>query len=153
MLDDLSRLRIREAFHRLARSVWTDEVEGDDLTVERAAEPVELPGMDHATPVQEDDVLAERFDLVDAVRTEEDGELPLYCDLSDLLEQLERADGVDGARGLVEDQHGRFVQQRASELKARPHSRRECEPHPVVEVAETYCVEHVVDPRLECIPA
>ena len=103
--------------------------------------------MDYAAAMEEDDVLPERLDLVDAVRAEQHGEPALDRDLPDLLEQFEGPDRIHGAGGLVEDQHRRFVQQRAGELKPRAHSRGEREADAVAHIREPDGVQHVRDAR------
>src|SRR4051812_26107184 len=95
-----------------------------DLAIRAAGELVERPRGDEPSRREEPDAVAQRLDLPEDVRREEDREVALGHEPAQERKELLDARGVDRDGRLVEDQHGRLLDERVGDAQALAHAAR-----------------------------
>ena len=119
-----------------------------DPLVRAAGELLERPGGDEAARGEEADPVAQRLDLAQDVRREQDRQVALGDEAPEQREQLLDARRVDRDRRLVEDEDRRLLDQGVGDAEALAHAARVRLGLLVGGVVEPDLVEQLVDPRL-----
>ena len=87
---------------------------------------------EHDSTIEYDHAVGEKLDLLEGVRSEEQGGVPEFEHV--VLEKVAKVgsrDSVQTPRGLVEKQHARLMQKGAGQAQALNCPRRECANLPV----------------------
>ena len=96
--------------------VEDDRSHGQDPVAQLVERPVE----EQATVVDDDDPLAERLDVGEVVRRQEDRRPVAAVDLLQELADVRLGDDVEADRRLVEEEERRPVEERGGEVAAHP---------------------------------
>ena len=86
-------------------------------------------------------VIAERLDVAQDVRREEDG-APLVALLEDQIAHLFSTDGIEAAHGLIEDQELGIGDQRRGQPGALQHALRQATHRTIGRVPDAHLLEH-----------
>ncbi len=132
-----------EEVDRRARRVCDDL---EDLATERSLQRPRTINGEHASFVQKNDAAA-AFGFVEIRRGHQDGEAAREK-LGEQLPELPARDGIDTGRRLVEDEHVRFVHQRARQRQLLLHPTRQAVRAPRPERRQLRHVEQPVACRL-----
>ena len=140
---DLTRERGRAAF--LARLDGHDVAA--DLGLQRGgrAEGHEPPPVEDADPVR-------RVGLLEEVRREEDAPCRARREAREQRRQVAARAGVEAGRGLVEEEHGRLVEERLGDLHAAGEAARERLDEVACAVLEAERPEELADARRRGAP-
>ena len=98
---------------------------------------------DEASPIDDRDAIADTLDVVEDVRAHEDGGGPAQA--ADELEHVAAAGRIEGADGLVEEEHGRPREDGLAHAEPLSHTARVAPDAPTARLRQPDGLEHVVD--------